>query len=468
MFRLKLRYQILLGYAVLVLFIIALAVLVYSSTKTFSSLSKQVTISIGAVQKTSDIALGISRMVSDVQRYVITQNVDRLKSYERVVGLFREASTSGEEVIQDPEQRERLAQLLALGNQFDELAKKEFALIQEGKAREASALVASGEAERITDMMHKVLAGFNIRERATLTARQEEANRALRFLTRVVMVGTLVSILLSIVAALVISPGIIRVINDAVNAISTTSAGIASATEEQERMAIQQAAAVNETTTTMEELDASSRRTAEQAEAAAEATRQALALSVGGGRTEKQAFGGTSSVKEKVGAIAEQILYLSEQMGQIGNITNFVSDLANQTNMLALNAAVEAARAGEHGKGFAVVAAEIRKLADQSKKSAEKISILVTDNQKSTNSTVMMTEEGARAVESLAVSITSTFESVQQISLNVRQQAAAINQVVEAMSSINVGSRETAAGIAQTNVGIQKLNEAAQKLRNII
>jgi hypothetical protein len=57
-----------------------------------------------------------------------------------------------------------------------------------------------------------------------------------------------------------------------------------------------------------------------------------------------------SSLRSKVEAIAEQILRLSEQMGQIGNITKLVSELANQTNLLALNAAMEATRAGEHGK----------------------------------------------------------------------------------------------------------------------
>ncbi|MGD1717232.1 methyl-accepting chemotaxis protein [Dapis sp. BLCC M172] len=92
--------------------------------------------------------------------------------------------------------------------------------------------------------------------------------------------------------------------------------------------------------------------------------------------------------------MAQQITRLSEQTNQIGNISQLVGDLANQTNMLALNAAVEAVRAGEHGKGFGVVASEIRKLADESRKSAEKIYTLVADIQTSINSTVLATEAG--------------------------------------------------------------------------
>ena len=187
-------------------------------------------------------------------------------------------------------------------------------------------------------------------------------------------------------------------------------------------------------------------------------------------------------MKSKVEAIAEQILRLSEQTSQIGNITNLVSELANQTNLLALNAAVEAARAGEHGKGFAVVAAEIRKLADQSKKSAERINTLVLDIQNATNATVMATEEGTKTVDSgtylthrtaevfdsLALSITNVYESAQQTLLNVKQQVAAVRQVVEAMDTINNGARETVSGITQTRTAVHQLNHAAQSLQSIV
>jgi methyl-accepting chemotaxis protein len=189
-----------------------------------------------------------------------------------------------------------------------------------------------------------------------------------------------------------------------------------------------------------------------------------------------------NNLKNKVEKIQEQIVHLSEQTGQIGNISTVVSDLANQTNMLALNAAVEAVRAGENGKGFAVVATEIRKLADQSKKSATQIYSLVADIQGAINSTVMVTDEGTKTVEdgsaiaqetaqvfaSMSDSINNIVVNSQQILLNAKQQAIAIQQVVDAMNSLNQAAAQAANGVTQTKIGTKKLNEAALDLQAII
>ncbi len=105
------------------------------------------------------------------------------------------------------------------------------------------------------------------------------------------------------------------------------------------------------------------------------------------------------NLKNKVQAIAELIIELTEYIKQIGSTVNIVKNISEQTNMLALNAAVEAARAGEYGKGFAVVAGEIRKLADESKQATNKITSLVSDIEQTASSTIMAAEDSAKAIE---------------------------------------------------------------------
>jgi hypothetical protein len=297
-----------------------------------------------------------------------------------------------------------------------------------------------------------------------------------------IIFGTGVTALVGTGLAVLFANRTTKLIKQISSAIAASSTEIATTVEQQERTVSQQASSVNQTTTTMDELNASSRQSAEQAEASASGAQQALVLAEHGTKAVQQTMQGMTTLKEKVGAIAEQILHLSEQTTQIGSVSGLVGDLANQTNMLALNAAVEAARAGEHGKGFSVVAGEIRKLADQSKKSAEKINSLVSDIQAAINTTVMVTDEGTKTVDQgihlaygtaetftgVADSINNVFLNSQQISLNVKQQAIAVRQVVEAMNEINLGAKESASGISQVKLSTQQLQAAAQNLTAMV
>lgn len=113
----------------------------------------------------------------------------------------------------------------------------------------------------------------------------------------------------------------------------------------------------------------------------------------------------------------EQSLYtnihsVSEILNQINEVTEFISSVANQSNMLGLNAAIEASRAGEMGKGFSVVANEVRKLASQSKETVPKIKEL-TDNIKNkvqeiddkSKQSLSASEDQAAATEEISASI---------------------------------------------------------------
>ena len=480
---LKLRNRMLLGYSVPILLFVGLTIPTFSSANKAAEAFKQTKMSLNTVEGGSQMGFGLAKMARDTRGYIaLNKDAGFLRDYQNNLKYFNERAEFISKNIEKPEQKQRLEKMIGLGKEYDEFANKLINLVNQGKQKEAIEILRNREGYNIIKEFEETNAAFNNKEREILNAATAKAEANLNFLLMLVAVGSLLGISVALISAFAISSGITRKISQAVSAIASSSNQIASTVEQQERISTQQATSVNETTTTMDELGASSQQSADQAESAVMAARQALGLTEDGNEAVDRTLQGMTELKDRVTAIAQEILRLSEQTSQIGNISNLVSDLANQTNMLALNAAVEAVRAGDQGKGFAVVAAEIRKLADQSKKSAEKINLLVTDIQHAINATVMVTDQGTKTVQEsmqitqktaesfagVANAVNNVVLSNQQISLNIKQQAIAIQQVVSAMNNLNQGAKETAVGITQTKVGTQKLNEAAQDLKAIV
>lgn len=351
-------------------------------------------------------------------------------------------------------------------------------------------LIQSGKREQAIQQLSKLVLSDLDKEALDVIANQDEViekiNQRSEFIANTAMFIVVLGIFGGGAGTLVFGNMIAKAISEevkkAVNQITSSSAEIATTMEEQERTASLQAASVNETTTTMDELRASSHQSEEQARSASQAANEVLELAENGNHSVEETVATMVDLKNKVAAIADQIVRLSEQTNQIGNISALVSDLSQQTNMLALNASVEAVRAGEHGRGFAVVAEEIRKLADQSRQSAISISNLVSDIQNAINTTVMVTDEGTKTVnagmtitESTANAFAGVLEAInnvainnQQIVLNIRQQGKAVEQVLEAMESINQGAQETAAGLNQVKVGTSQLSLTARELEAMV
>lgn len=149
---------------------------------------------------------------------------------------------------------------------------------------------------------------------------------------------------------------------------------------------------------------------------------------------------GISSAIEQLASSASEI-HTSEQnlnstikeiynfSDKIDEISTFIKQVADQTNLLGLNASIEAARAGEYGKGFSVVAQEIRKLSEQSKGSVPQIKTLtdaikqkVDEASEKSKISLSASQEQAAASEELNASveeIKSLAEDLNRISKNI-------------------------------------------------
>ena len=470
MLNLNLKNRILLGYLIPLPLSIVIATLIYLTANQLNIINRNVNVNREAIEKSDSIAFHAQRIERSTRGYLINREARHLEGFQQGKKLFIEESENLNklDIIKDDEIKKIFQKILDVGNQLIELDEKMINLVQAGKIAEASELFSEDKSSELVRTLYELQLDFNRKTQKIIQKEQFSLNQTMELINIIAVLGTALSAIAAVGFGLFIASRLTEKINQSINNIASSSTEIASTVEQQERTAAQQAVAVNETTTTMDELAASSRTSAEQAEAAAFGTKQVLDLVQGNHQMPSSSISGKSSLQERVIQIAEQIVSLSEQTNQIGSISSLVSDLANQTNLLALNAAVEAVRAGEQGRGFAVVAAEIRKLADQSKKSAERINSLVFDIQKATNSTVIVTGEGRKTVEDIVIAINHIAVNSQQISITAKQQAVAIKQVVESMNSINQAASQTANGISQTKISIQKLNDAALDLKTVV
>ncbi len=480
--RLNIRNKMLLGYLAPAAIYLGLPVLVLATTSQVFKTFQEVERVENVIGETSKMSVGAEQMVRGMRGYLINKNPQFLSDFKIGAELARQSGINVAPILKNPQQKIRLQRMLELVNEYYDGSNEIVRLFQQNQTAEALAIFNTGKYTKFVNEFVEVNREFRETELKMIKQETQTTKAALSFLVSTLVIGSMLLVLFGASIAWVIASGIAGTIDRAISSIATSSAQIAATVEEQERMASQQSASVNQTTTTMDELGASSRATSQQIETAASEAIQALTLAGGGTKAVEQTLEAMATLKTKVQDMQWQIMQLSEQTDRIGNISTVVSDLANQTNMLALNAAVEAVRAGEHGKGFGVVASEIRKLADRSKKSAAQINLLVADIQRAINLTVMVTDEGSKTVDSgvniasetaaafagVADAINNVVLSSQQISLNAKQQAIAIEQVVEAMNSLNQAAAQTACGITQTKIGTQRLNEAALDLKAVV
>jgi methyl-accepting chemotaxis protein len=179
-----------------------------------------------------------------------------------------------------------------------------------------------------------------------------------------------------------------------------------------------------------------------------------------------------SSVAQRGGAVVTQVVSTMQEIDasskKISDIIGVIDGIAFQTNILALNAAVEAARAGEQGRGFAVVASEVRSLAQRSAEAAKEIKGLIdTSVGKVESGTRLVTDAGA-TMEEIVQSVRRVADVIGEITAAATTQSSGIAGVNQAIGDLDQMTQQNAALVEQSAAAAESLREQADRMKEAV
>ena len=217
---------------------------------------------------------------------------------------------------------------------------------------------------------------------------------------------------------------ITREVNDGAAELSHGNYGLSERTETQ-------AADLQNTASSMEEITSIVKQNADNAESA------------------RQLADATLQRAKSGGAIADRTIEAMDEISgssaKVVEIISVIDEIAFQTNLLALNAAVEAARAGEQGRGFSVVASEVRQLAGRSASAAKEIKMLIEDSVEKVNGGTSLVKESGRELAGIVESIAELSGFVSSISTASNEQSIGVAEINKALIQIDTSTQQNAA-----------------------
>lgn len=492
-----------------------------------------------AVTHTQEVLSGVESLMSMAkdaetgQRgFIITNNPDYLAPYTAALARSTDVVQRLRELTADsPGHQRRLDKVeTLLSEKFAELAKVIELQRSQGFAA-ASALIKQNVGKQYMDELRGVAAEMAKEENDLLARRTAAAEEGAMRTLYAIAIGTLLAVIFVQVAGLWISRSIAKPLRNVVEISKNVALGdlrnptlpeasdqeirqlsesfnqmlaglkdlasqtinvtenlnaaaseILASTQQQAVGTRQQAATIQEITATMEEVRQSGAQIAERAKQVATAAQSASNSTASGLCAVEDTNRTMEDIRQQVEQVAENIVALSEKTQAIGDIIATVNDLAERSNLLALNAAIEAASAGEQGNRFSVVANEIKNLADQAKESTVEVRTILGEIQRGINSSVMLTEEAVKRVESgkqkadvteqtirqMASTTQESVEAFQQIIGATGQQQIGMEQLTKGMQDIRQSATQTAASTVQLEKAMVSLTAQSQQLRGAV
>ncbi len=344
--------------------------------------------------------------------------------------------------------RELLNNLHMMAGELKTLNEMAYDMTAEGKGEKTGRFI-SQEMEPVQVKINALAEAIIRFQEEAMAASGREADRAYQSgLTLISLIGAGI-FLFGVVLAVLLTRSVTRPIDRIIAELSAEAEGVSSisgqvldAGQALSEGARRQAAAVEETSASLEELQSMTVENSGHAEQARAIVMKSL-----------------DNVKEADRAISDLTLSMRDISVESEKTQKFmksIDQIAFQTNLLALNAAVEAARAGEAGVGFAVVAGEVKQLAARTTEAARDSEKLLSDTVRKIRKSTELTERTHESFAEVAEKTARVVDIIEGITAASREQAQGVEQIGKAVVEIN--------RVVQVNAGQAQESEAASDL----
>ncbi len=247
---------------------------------------------------------------------------------------------------------------------------------------------------------------------------------------------------------------VITQLRDTSRSLKVATGEILSGANDLSERTTKQAATIEETSATMEQLATTVLDNAKAAEGASQNALSVSAAAEEGGQV--------------MGQATEAMQRITSSSAKISNIIGMIDDIAFQTNLLALNASVEAARAGEAGKGFAVVAVEVRRLAQSAAEASSDVKALIEQSATEVDGGSKLVAVASEKLMSMLEAVKQNAELTKGIATASREQASSIEEVNAAVRLMDEMTQHNAALVEETNAAIEQTEAQANELDRIV